>query len=98
MTDAPPARALEREQQARTLRVASELEPRPSRIDEGALTERARLREAQELRDQLLDAFATIERRLAFIEAKLGRVAPGDHHERARHAQRAIRALRSPLE
>lgn len=93
----PIDRDLEREHQARTLKVAREFEPRLSRADEQALADEARAKHeaartafAAELEREVLDALRAVER-------VAGRLS-GDQREAAKAIRHHARRLRTYLD
>lgn len=73
-------------------------EPRLSIADERVVVEAAHRRNGQAMRADLQKSIANITTELAYIEANLGRVAPGDHRDAVRFARRAIAKLNRTLE
>jgi hypothetical protein len=73
-------------------------EPRLSIADERAVVEAAHRRNSQAMRADLQKALANITAEIAFIEANLARVAPGDHRDAVRFARRAIAKITRVLD
>jgi predicted component of type VI protein secretion system len=73
-------------------------EPRVSIADERAVVEAAHRRNNQAMRADLQKALTNITTEVAYIEAYLGRVAPGDHRDAVRFAHRAIAKLNRVLD
>lgn len=82
-------RQLHRQHQPRTLL----REPRISRADEQALTDRARRTNADTLRHELADTLTTWHRDFERIRAIVAQIAPGNHRRHLREIEHALKAL-----
>jgi hypothetical protein len=72
-------------------------EPRISRADERQIVEAAHRRNDTSGREELINALNTARRELEFIEARIGKIAPGDHRGYLREIKHGITGLTRAL-
>lgn len=93
MSDVGKRRLLEREHQARTIRVAGAIEGRPSRADEQAIADLIGIRERRQARADVERSIASMRAQLDLLAGALRRASPGDHRDPLRMIRRGLDAL-----